>query len=276
MTEVLIGDESHLAALVQLSREVGRPERDLVILAEGNTSLKTAADRMLVKATGATLANAQPSDFVEVDLTQYRAILGGHAIDDARLASSLLAAVTRGKKSPSVESLLHAVCLELDGVAAVIHSHPTAVNSLLCSTTPELLTKGSLFPDQVVVLGRHPMLVPYVDPGLPLARYVRTNLARHLDQYGEAPRAIFLANHGMFALGATSLDALQITEMAVKAARVILGSVALGGPRFLAEEQAERIDTRPDELLRRRVLLGDNHQYSPRSLPVQPQDQRMS
>jgi len=259
MAEDRLGYGSHLTALVQLSREVGRPERDLVILAEGNTSLKSAPDRMLVKATGASLADAQPSDFVEVDLTQYRALLDGNEMDDAPLADALLAAVTRGKKRPSVESLLHAVCLEVDGVTAVVHSHPTSVNSLLCSTTPELLTRGSLFPDQVVVIGRHPMLIPYIDPGLPLAQYVRTELARHIHQHGEAPRTIFLSNHGMFALGATPLDALQITEMAVKSARIILGSIAVGGPRFLEEEQAERIDTRPDELLRRRVLLGNNH-----------------
>ena len=81
MTEDHLGYGSHLTALVQLSREVGRPERDLVILAEGNTSLKSAPDRMLVKATGASLADAQPSDFVEVDLTQYRALLDRNEID---------------------------------------------------------------------------------------------------------------------------------------------------------------------------------------------------
>lgn len=247
-----------LADLVALSRLVGDPTKDLVILAEGNTSLRTSADRMLVKATGANLENVGPDDFVEVELEAMLHLTRSGPASDEAVAEALTAATRWGSKRPSVESLLHAVCQSIPGVTAVIHTHPTPVNSLLCSDHAELLTNGSLFPDQIVVLGRHPLLVPYVDPGLPLAQHVLELIQEHIARHGAHPRVVYLRNHGMFALGATPEEALQITAMAVKSARVLLGALTAGTPEFLAAEHARRIDTRPDEELRRRLLV-ENH-----------------
>ena len=60
---------SELRTLVELSRTLGEPGRDLVILAEGNTSIRTGPDRMLVKASGSQLGTAVATDFVEVDIS---------------------------------------------------------------------------------------------------------------------------------------------------------------------------------------------------------------
>ena len=46
-------------------------------------------------------------------------------------------------------------------------------------------------------------------------------------------------------------EAENITAMTVKAARILLGTYVLGGPRFLSESNIRRIYTRPDELYRR-------------------------
>jgi ribulose-5-phosphate 4-epimerase/fuculose-1-phosphate aldolase len=59
-----------------------------------------------------------------------------------------------------------------------------------------------------------------------------------------------MENHGMAALGRTCQDVENITAMCVKAARILLGTAALGGPRFLAAEDVDRIHTRPDEKYR--------------------------
>ena len=67
-------------------------------------------------------------------------------------------------RRPSVESLLHAVCYEDPGVGAVAHTHPTPVVSL------------------IAVLGRHPLLVGYLDPGPPLARAPRCGTERRTDR----------------------------------------------------------------------------------------------
>lgn len=245
----------YLDDLIELSRSLGRVERDLVILAEGNTSVRTSEDRMLVKASGAHLATAGEDDFVEVDLGIYRELLTSGRDGDDAVSSALVAATTWGHKRPSVESLLHAVCFGSPEVQAVAHTHPTPVNAILCSDRADLVSAGSLFPDQIVVLGRKPLVVPYVDPGLHLAREVQRRLDDHVEVHGDMPKVIYLINHGMFALGRSVEEVEQVTEMAVKCARVLLGTLATGGgPRFLSEQDVARIDTRPDEKYRRQQL----------------------
>ncbi|MEV7631943.1 class II aldolase/adducin family protein [Microbacterium sp. NPDC089318] len=245
---------SRLAEIVALSRLVAEPHRDLVILAEGNTSLRTGPDRMIVKTTGSAMATAGEDDFVEVDLQPLWALIDSDRDGDQAVAEVFRTSVRNGSGRPSVEALLHAVCQRLDGVDAVIHTHPTPVNAVLCSDQAEQLIHGALFPDQIVVLGRRPLFVPYVDPGLPLAREVARLLSDYLDEYKEWPRAIYLQNHGLFALGSSVEAAVRVTNMAVKHSQVLLGAGSIGRPVFLSSEQADRIDTRPDELLRRHIL----------------------
>jgi len=62
-----------------------------------------------------------------------------------------------------------------------------------------------------------------------------------------------MQNHGLITLGRTAQQVENITAMAVKAARVLIGAYALGGPRFLTAENVDRIHTRPDEAYRRKV-----------------------
>ena len=42
--------------------------------------------------------------------------------------------------------------------------------------------------------------------------------------------------------------------MAVKTARILLGTYAAGGPHYLSQNDVERIHTRPDEEIRRKLL----------------------
>jgi rhamnose utilization protein RhaD (predicted bifunctional aldolase and dehydrogenase) len=245
-----------LERLVALSRTLGDPSRDLAVLAEGNTSLRVDRTRMLVKASGASLARAGAQDFVEVPIAELTGLVDDPRADDAAVAGAFAEIEARSGRRPSVEALLHAVCLDRGGADAVGHTHPVAVLGLLCSAHAEALATQPLFPDQVVVLGRHPLFVPYVDPGLALARRVRDDLAAHVARYGEPPQAVYLGNHGLFALGRSPDHVVQITEMAVKAARVLAGALAAGGARPLGAEDADRIDGRPDERYRRRALAG--------------------
>ncbi len=270
-----------LAARVELSLELGRPDRAWAVLAEGNTSVSLGGDSgaMLVKASGASMAIAVPDDFVEVRIADVLALVdapaaaaGGdaaatEAADDEAVRALFAAAATGGRR-PSVEALLHAVCLDLPGVEAVGHTHPIPVNGLLCSPQASLLVAGSLFPDQIVVLGTDPLLVPYIDPGLKLARAVRRMLRERLEATGSVPKVVYLANHGMFALGASTSEVLQITEMAVKVASVLLHTLAAGGPVFLDDAQVARIDTRPDELLRRAALAASASASAPTTTPA--------
>lgn len=245
-----------LAEIIRLSRALGDPQFDLVILAEGNTSVRTAADRMLVKASGSNMRTAGEQDFVEVDLTAFMDLINAGTASDDEVTAMLTASTIQGMKRPSVESLLHAVCLQIPDVNVVAHTHPTPVNALLCSNQASQLTQGSMFPDQIVVMGENQMMVPYIDPGLPLAQEVLARLSVHVHEFGSHPKVIYLQNHGMFALGSNAEEALQITAMAVKSARVLLGALSVGKPTFLAQQNADRINTRPDENLRRKLLAA--------------------
>jgi ribulose-5-phosphate 4-epimerase/fuculose-1-phosphate aldolase len=96
-----------------------------------------------------------------------------------------------------------------------------------------------------------------MDPGPPLARMVREKTLAYVLQWGAPPKVILMQNHGMIALGYRARDVINITAMATKAARVLLGTCALGGPSFLAQEHAGRIHSRPDEKYRQSVLARE-------------------
>lgn len=200
------------------------------------------------------MSQATPSDFVEVDRRSLGDLITRGIASDDEVAAELIAARSWGTRRPSVEALLHVVCQSFVSVTAVLHTHPTPVNSLLCSTSAHYLVDGSYFPDQIVSLGHNPLLVPYIDPGLPLAHAAQKLLVEHVASTGAVPKVIYLQNHGMFALGSSVSEAQQITQMAVKTARVILGAASVGTPEALSDEHARRIHTRPDELLRRGEL----------------------
>lgn len=247
-----------LRQLVAMSNTLGDPVLDYVILGEGNTSARADADTFWVKASGKELRTVGPDGFVRVSFERVSDLLE-RDVDDEGVKAGLEAAKVDATVTarPSVETVLHALALQLQGVNFVGHTHPTAINAVTCSTEFEEAVSGRLFPDEIVVCGPAPVVVPYTDPGLPLARKVHDMINQYVeDRRDEIPKAIMMQNHGFIALGQTAQQVQDITAMAVKAARVLLGTYALGGPHFLTPENVTRIHTRPDELYRRKKL-GD-------------------
>jgi rhamnose utilization protein RhaD (predicted bifunctional aldolase and dehydrogenase) len=251
---------SERADLLALCHGLGEPSRDLVIGAEGNVSVRVGAEHMLIKASGCSMTGMSDADLLLVDRPTVLSLLDGGPVTDEQTADVYRRSVVTDvaePRMPSVEAILHAVVYAESDAAVVAHTHPVAVNAILCSSTPELLVGGSMFPDQIVVLGRRQLLVPYTDPGVPLARAVRDALRAFVDESGAAPKAIYLANHGLFALAGTTAEAMLITSMAVKVARILLGTLTAGGPAFLPGHHVDRIDRRPDEQYRRAALARD-------------------
>lgn len=236
--------------LVELSRQLGAPTDNYVILAEGNTSIAVEHDRMLVKASGTSLRDATPEIFVKARIAPLLDLLDNAPGSEAEQNDAIAACADHGSLRLSVEAPLHAVCLREGAARVVAHTHPTVVNALLCSERAEDVTRP-LFPDQVVVCGPDPLFLPYVDPGLSLARALRDALR---DRKGRPPKTVYLRNHGLVALGQTAQEALQITAMAVKAAGILLGALAAGDAVFLRPEEVARIDVRLDESYRRAML----------------------
>ena len=124
-----------LDRFVAFSRDLGRPDRAWALLAEGNTSLLLTEDgarAMLVKASGASLAVATTEDAVRLAIGPVLDLVDSHTGGDAEVAALFDAAALAGNgRRPSVEAILHAVCLDLPGVVAVGHTHPVPVNALL-------------------------------------------------------------------------------------------------------------------------------------------------
>jgi rhamnose utilization protein RhaD (predicted bifunctional aldolase and dehydrogenase) len=247
-----------LARLVAMSHNLGDPALDYVILGEGNTSARADADTFWVKASGTELHTIDNFGFVRVSFERVLTMLDDPGLDDEGIKQGLYAARVDSAGDdgvrPSVETVLHALCLSLEGIDFVGHTHPTAINALTCSAAFEMAVSGRLFPDEIVICGPAPVVVPYTDPGVPLARLVRRLINQYIDEYYEVPKVILMQNHGLIVLGRTAQQVENITAMAVKAARVLLGTYALGGPRFMTPEAVERIHTRPDEAYRRKLL----------------------
>lgn len=241
--------------LVGLSRELGRDDRELAILGEGNTSVRLPDGRFAVKSSGACLATLTLEDLTVCDRTRMLAMLDQKHLTDAQVGEALMGARVDGVgKKPSIESVFHAWLLALDGVEFVGHTHPLSVNQILCSPRARDFSERRMFPDEVVVCGAASVFVPYTDPGLPLAREIRDRTKAFTEKHGHTPRLILLQNHGLIALGTTSAAVLAATLMAVKAASIFMGAAAMGGPVFMTPQHVERIAGRADEAYRQSQL----------------------
>ncbi len=250
--------EQTLAELVQMSRRLGQPVNDYVILGEGNTSARIDDERFHVKASGTYLATVDEQEFVEVRIAPVLEMLAAGDLDDDQIKERLTeACVWRSGMRPSIETVLHAVLLSAPGINFVAHTHPTPVNALLCCRQWRELLTGRVFPDEIVACGPASVLVPYLDPGLPLARAVRDAVRNYIQDRHEPPKIVLIQNHGLIAMGPTAASVESATAMAVKAARIILGAAAVGELNHLTEEQVARIHTRPDEECRKQFLERD-------------------
>ena len=249
--------ETVLRQLVEFSQRLGDPVNDYAILGEGNTSATVDEETFYVKASGATLDGIGPEGFVQVRRTPVMAMLDESQLSDDAIREGMTAAcVDPSSRRPSVETLFHAYFLTLPGVSFVGHTHPTAVNSILCARDGQALLKGRIFPDEIVCCGIAPAWIPYTDPGQPLAREIRARTEAYREEYGLYPRVLLMENHGFIALGDTPRAVESATAMFVKTCRILLGAAVLGGPRFLTAENVRRIYTRPDEKYRERGITG--------------------
>ena len=245
-----------LQKLITMSNTLGSNAYDCAILGEGNTSAKLDQECFLVKASGTQLGTIDANGFVKVQFAPILEALDQESLTDAEVKKALLKATVENpdQKMPSVETFLHAIILSQEDIHFVGHTHPTAINGILCSKKAKEAYSGSLFPDQIVVLGTDPLFIPYTDPGLILSKAVQKKFLAYIDCFGKPPKAIYMQNHGFIAVGKNDKEVLNITQMAVKTARVLLGAYTLGGPNFLSDENVNRIETRPDEHYRRKII----------------------
>ncbi len=245
-----------LKELVAMSQYLGDISKGYAILGEGNTSARIDEDSLYIKASGTCLGTMKATDFLPVSISRVTRILEAKDATDADVKEVLRASLLDPGETrmPSVETMMHALLYAYPEYRFIGHTHPVATNGLLCSMNAETALSGRLCPDHIVVMGRATVFVPYVDPGLVLAREVRDRVRSYIERENELPKAIALQNHGLFALGPTAKAVMNITDMAEKMSHVLLGAYGAGGPNFMTASDIDRIATRPDEKYRQERL----------------------
>ncbi|MBI4556504.1 MAG: class II aldolase [Candidatus Hydrogenedentes bacterium] len=247
-----------LEQLVELSRYLGAPSRGYAILGEGNTSARLDNDTFFIKASGTTLATIDHTGFVAVRISVVLELLDAPDAGDEDVTRVLREALvdSQEKRRPSVETMLHAILLRVPEYRFVGHTHPVYTNALLCSKVAEEAVSGRIFPDHIVSMGHKSVYVPYVDPGLPLAREVKRRFEHFVEEEGVLPKAILMQSHGLITMGELPKAVTSCTDMAEKVSQILVGTYALGGPRFLDAKDVQRIFTRPDEHYRLKSIAG--------------------
>lgn len=241
--------------LLTLSHEIGREDRGLAILGEGNTSVRLSDETFAVKASGTCLGTLKEEDTVECRFSALLPLLEKKSMTDKEIDDALLASRVNPKaKKPSVEAVFHAWLLTLPGINFIGHAHATTVNQILCSPRARDFSTHRMFPDEIVCCSVASVLIPYTDPGLKLAQTIRKETEAFIQKLGHQPRIILMQNHGTIALGASWQAVLTVMLMAEKAAKIFVGAAALGGPVFFSKENVARISGRPDEAYRQRAL----------------------
>ncbi|HTV43454.1 MAG TPA: class II aldolase/adducin family protein [Candidatus Sulfotelmatobacter sp.] len=244
-----------LRQLIQLSHELGHEDRQLAILGEGNVSADLDGSAFYVKASGSQLATIDAGGFTRVRMGPIFDALESPDKTDEEVRKILeKSRADKSARLPSVETFLHAVCLREGGAKWVGHTHPVSVLNILCSTLGAEPFRHHIFPDAIVVCGRHMAVVPYVDPGIRLAVALRESLRQFISEHSVPPKVILMLNHGPVVLGQSPRDVLNSMLMLDKWARILVGNYMVSGPRFLDETLSDRIENRPDEHYRRRVI----------------------
>ena len=177
-----------LALRVYTSRLIGS-DPNLVLHGGGNTSLKATrisllgdlVDVLFVKGSGAPLDAVEPQDLPGLELEPLRRLRGLESLSDDEMLNQLRTHLLEASSpNPSVETLLHAFLPH----RFVDHSHADAVLALTNQPEGEALAREAL--------GERVVVVPYIMPGLPLAKAVADALEKQ-----PAAQAAVLLKHGL-------------------------------------------------------------------------------
>jgi rhamnose utilization protein RhaD (predicted bifunctional aldolase and dehydrogenase) len=246
---------SVLERLVKLAHTLGLSGSQQTILAEGNVSADLGDGTFYVKASGGEMATIGAKGFTRIRTATILGALQQEDKSDEAIQRVIAASrINPEDKLPSIESFLHALCLEEGGAKWVGHTHALSVVRILCSKLGTTPFQKHVFPDSIVVCGRHVASVPYADPGIHLALALQRSLSAYIEEHGIPPKVVLMKNHGPVALGQSEREVMNILLMLDKWASVLLGTYCVGGPDFLEDSISHRIETRLDEHHRRQEL----------------------
>ena len=223
--------EDRFSDLIQVANSFGANE-EYSRAGGGNASVKDEGV-LYIKPSGVPLATLTAEDLVPLRLdVLLDALHSDEEVDgDPVRVAAQRAQLGNWDRRPSVEILFHALIPE----KLVLHTHPLVANSLSCNKNAAQLLEE--------LLGDEAILVPYTDPGVPLARRVEEVRNAYQARTGKtAPGITVLENHGIIISGDT---AAEIEERSARLTNAI--SVAIEA----AEAAPESVPAADEELLGR-------------------------
>lgn len=189
-------------------------EPALVLHGGGNTSVKTRGRTILeedvevlfVKASGFDLANIGSDGHMALDLRRAQGLAVLPAGDDDLLAAALAALKLDPRSpAPSIEAPVHALLPP----KFIDHTHAEAILALSNRAEGERVVREAL--------GEHVIVLPYVEPGIELARAT-------LAAFQEQPdaRGMVWLHHGLLTWGETARESYERTIELVTRAELYL------------------------------------------------------
>lgn len=172
---------------------------------EGNISLRVDKNSLLITPTANQYDTLTPDEIVHIDFE-------GNLLSKGKL--------------PSTESKLHiAIYQSRKKVKCVVHTHSTYASMLSVVRKPIPI----IFEEQIIYLGGSIDLAPYGEA--------------HTEEIGSVAlkalsykNAALLSNHGVIACGKSDIDAIKFAELVEKLAKVYWGSLQIGEPKVIDEE----------------------------------------
>lgn len=185
-------------------------EKGFVAAYDGNISLRSSQDTILITRSGICKGNVTEDDIIEIDLD-------GKTLD--------------GNFKISTESKMHLfIYSKRKDVNAVVHCHP------VYATAFALLEDGMLehfFPEVLLTLGKIP-LCKYATPST-------EEVTKSIQPFVEHSWAMLLQNHGAVTLGTSLWDAYFKMEKLEHAAKTIAIAKNIGSPNPLSKNSVNKL-----------------------------------
>lgn len=225
--------------LISLAHRIGNHPARLALWNEGAVAARLPGGKYAVSTAGASLGRLDARGMVELDLAKAQELL---VADDSTDDSLAEAWTLPDSPAPSADAFAFADLFAFEGVRFAAHSQPIPVNQVICSPRARQFADRRNLPHEVLACGQASVLVPFMPPGLALAREIKRKIALWRDRFKTVPKLILIQNHGMIALGESVDEVIMITEMTVKFAEIFLGAAMMGGPEFMKPTHVTQLD----------------------------------
>lgn len=193
----------------------------------GNISARTHAGEVVLTPTAIHYAGMSIDDLVVTDL-HGKALIGQPA----------------NNRAPTTEIGLHLACLRRHpDIAAVVHTHPVYA-SMFAINHQAIPCAVEEFEFQI---GGDVLVAPYHRTGTDALGETVASLL------GDRAAAL-LANHGLVVVSSDPADALQLTKLVERTAKIVWGARAMGDPRSLPSEIRQSFSAEYRERRKNRAL----------------------